>query len=439
MAYEFTQSDMQELAAHLRTLGAYVQPPIPQIVGLSNYQVIGSQDAKSLYPTIMVLLNIGFDTLKGRIYEWKIVGPVLTLMNRLFEIKYSEPEAIDIGINNFKNAFQNMLRNFTDKNKKHIKSVSKYTDFNGAFYPDCFKKIIKGADSLEQVFHPKTDEDYFLLKSALYPLLEAMTWMSVNNKGYSNTVIDWVFFNGTFKEKYSEEDKFVIFDDINSSKTQVLVLQREEFINRYATKYVLNPYGTFYYTHDDKKSFEVDLILQGMDDRGFVKNQMLIINAITENFKKLSDEHIKALILNNEKLDEKIAEEIIELVGDPNDKKRAWQLSVLKGIVFDTRVDETKLKKQLELRASQRNSRSNGIKVTLNSGYGIYGMSTWNYGNNLIANSITTGGKIYGIKLFQQIASNRLKVEREKIERGDYNEQYPRISNEETTAGSGSI
>ena len=41
-------------------------------------------------------------------------------------------------------------------------------------------------------------------------------------------------------------------------------------------------------------------------------------------------------------------------------------------------------------------------------------MSTWVYGNNLIANSITTGGKIYGIKLFQQIASNKLRMEREK-------------------------
>jgi hypothetical protein len=45
-------------------------------------------------------------------------------------------------------------------------------------------------------------------------------------------------------------------------------------------------------------------------------------------------------------------------------------------------------------------------------------MATWNYGNNLIANSITSGGKIYGIKLFQQIASNKLNLEKDRIQKG---------------------
>ena len=73
---------VQELKglAHLSTKGAYVQKPNPQIVGRDPRTVIGSQDAKSLYPTIMVLLNIGFDTLKGRFYDEVIVGKFLHML-----------------------------------------------------------------------------------------------------------------------------------------------------------------------------------------------------------------------------------------------------------------------------------------------------------------------------------------------------------------------
>jgi hypothetical protein len=151
-----------------------------------------------------------------------------------------------------------------------------------------------------------------------------------------------------------------------------------------------------------------------MSERAFVKNQMLILDAIIQNWSKLSQVQQFAFVLDNEKLDETIAEEVIELVGDSDPKIKQWQLDNLKSIVFETIVDIEKLNSELKVSSSQKNSKSNVIKTTLNSGYGLYGMATWTYGNNLIANSITNGGKIYGIKLFQQIASNKLKFERDK-------------------------
>ena len=63
----FKIEEVKEYACHLWTMGAYVQKPTPQLVGLKDNEVIGAQDAKSLYPTIMALLNIGYDTLRGRI------------------------------------------------------------------------------------------------------------------------------------------------------------------------------------------------------------------------------------------------------------------------------------------------------------------------------------------------------------------------------------
>ena len=59
------------------------------------------------------------------------------------------------------------------------------------------------------------------------------------------------------------------------------------------------------------------------------------------------------------------------------------------------------------------NSYQDGEKVSLNSGYGLFGMISWEWFQNLVSNSITCAGKIHGIKLFQQIAVNVLRNERQ--------------------------
>jgi len=414
MGIEYKQNDIKRLAAHLKTLGAYVQAPKPQLIGLSDYQVVGSQDAKSLYPTIMVLLNIGYDTLRGRLYDYDIVGNLYNMLLKVFEIKKERDDTVEIATNNFKGALRNLAKDYTNREKLK-ESKKEFIEFTTDFYGECFRKIVNYNGSFEEILTPHNDETYYLLKSALYPLFEAFTWISPRNKGYSTIIIDHVFYNSTFDEKYKDK-KFIFFENINSSKTQVKIYNLEEFHTNVSSKYILNPYGTVFDKHDDNKSFEVDLILGGMSDRGYVKNQMLIIEAIVQNWGKLSQIQQAAFILDHEKLNPVIAEEVISLVGASDEKTKKWQLNNLLSITFETVVTEEKLNARLELAASQRNSKSNGIKVTLNSGYGIYGMATWNYGNNLIANSITTGGKIYGIKLFQQVASNKLKVERAKIQ-----------------------
>lgn len=409
---EFKQKDIKEFALHLKTLGAYVQQPRPQVVGLSRTQVVGSQDAKSLYPTIMALLNIGYDTLRGRIYDWKIVGQVFLIMSNISKDKHTNKDVVKFGTENFRGAFNNIMKNYA-KRVKFKESKNKSIEFNTAYYTMMFHKIVS-YPNFENILQPKTDEEYYLLKCNLYPLLEALTWASAYNKGYSKTVIDYTFYNSTFESKY-KKDQFLYIHNINGSKTSLYVMDYTNFKDYILSNYVLNPYGTYFDTHSNNKSFEVDLILGGMSDRGFVKNQMLILNAITENWNKLNIVQQKAFILDNEHIDETIAREVINLVGDSDEKIKNSQLESLLSIKFETYVTEETIKNRLKLRSSQRDSRSNGIKVTLNSGYGIYGMVTWVYGNNLIANSITTGGKIYGIKLFQQLASNKLKYERSKI------------------------
>ena len=94
--------------------------------------------------------------------------------------------------------------------------------------------------TLDNLFKPQTDYEYFLLKSCFFPIIEFMNWTSSKNKKYSKTVIDRIFHNETdlnvngklyrtnvYNTEYKNK-KFFIFTDINSTKTQFNVLNFEE-------------------------------------------------------------------------------------------------------------------------------------------------------------------------------------------------------------------
>lgn len=404
--------NIKAFACHLKTMGAYVQQPVPAIVGLSDYQAIGSQDAKSLYPTIMVLGNIGYDTLWGRVYDFNIVGKIIQYIEHSFKNKKDIPAAVA----GFENALKLLLKTYTTNND--IMKKGEFIEFTTSYYPKLFKTIISYRGNIEDIYSPRDDETYFLLKSCLFPILETISWLHENNRGYNGTIIDWVFYNESFMEKH-KSNTIIILENINSVKTQLKKYNVDQ-IPTIFNNYLLNPYGTIFYKHDDKKSFEVDLILQGMADRGFIKNQGLILKAITQNWSSIQEELKKGLFCSD-KIDNLIANKIIEIVGDSDAGIKSSQSESLESIIFntDSMDNEDQLLKHLKLIVAQKDSESDGVKVTLNSGYGIFAMATWNYGNALIANSITNAGKIYGIKLFQQIASNILTEEQKLFEKKD--------------------
>ena len=414
------KSDIADLAPHVMTMGAYVQQPFPSIVGLKDDEALGSQDAKSLYPTIMVLMNIGYDTLRGRIYDMAIVGNLLKGVRLLQELPLDQMLQKKSGILDLGSKFQLLAKAYADGGNLSAKlAKSDFIEFCGIYYKNCIRQLVEYSGSFDDILRPFNNETYFLLKSCLYPLLEAMTWIHKFNKGYSQVAVDWVFYNDSFRENYKDK-KFFVIHNINSVTSTAYELDLDNMIEHILTKYIINPFGTYFDMHRNNKSFEVDLILTGMDDRGFVKNQMLIIVAIAENWNKLSDDLKRAFLKNLDKLTDEEASAIVDIVGDSDPKVKSWQKKNLLSIDFNYDALE-KVLSGLKLMGQQKNTKSNGIKVTLNSGYGLYGMVTWNFGSSLISNSITNGGKIYGTKLFQQVAVNRLELENQKIDSGFYN------------------
>lgn len=418
---KITKADIKEFAFHLRTIGAFVQTPIPSVVGLPLNHVIGSVDAKSLYPTIMGNGNIGYDSLFGRVYDASIVGSTIGYIKMIFARKASDPTIVKKGYDKFKSNLLQSVSSFTSRKK--VKSAAKLKAFTPDYYGQLFLQIISYQGQFENICNPQTDTEYILLKSCLFPILEAITWMHSDNRGYNNTLCDYMFNQVNFEQNY-KDTTFYVFDNVNSTRTKFREFAYPVFKEYYLTKFNLNPYGTLFYRHYDFKSFEVDNIFRGMSSRKTVKDQGLILKAICEHWDELTKPETMSFYDTQEKIENKFAESIIQKVGDLDPKKRNSQLKSLTGIDFNIKniVDKRQeltgreleylIKVELTGIYEYKDSYQNGEKTSLNSGYGLFAMVTWDWFQVLVSNSITTGGKIAGIKLFQQIASNIMRNER---------------------------
>lgn len=421
MEKTFLKREIQKMAFHTKTLGAFVQEPNPGVVGLNANEVVASVDAKSLYPTSMVNGNIGYDTLFGRVYDSMIIGKTIEYIQQIYSKRIKDATVVDKAVIAFKKNLLQMLDDYISIHKPD--KAGELKNFVPTYYGTLFQKIVSFRGSLENIFRPQTDEEYVLCKSCLYPLLETLTFISKKNQGYSNTCCNYIFRYPEFKKLYKNE-LFYLFDNINSTKTRFLVLNMEQFIEYYATKFNINPYGTLFYKHYDLKSFEVDNVLNGMASRKIVKDQGLVLGVLTKSWNLLTEDEKKIFYNTQGKIDNMMAKMIIEKVGDISEKGKEKQLKSLLQIDFNFKdaVD-----KDMQLSGKNMNSillnlltnveeykmaYQDGEKTSLNTGYGLYAMVNWDWSNSLISNSITNGGKIMGLKLFQQISANILKNER---------------------------
>lgn len=417
----FDKKTIKETAFHLKTIGAYVQTPIPAIVGLKDDEALASVDAKSLYPTEMCNGNIGYDSLYGRIYDTNIVGPTITYIKMIMEKRSQNWNIIQTAVDTFKKNFSLMTSEYAARNT--VKNAADLKKFAPNYYGNLLYKILTFRGNFSNICQPETDQEYILLKSCLFPLLEALTWVHKDNPGYNRTVCNYLFNYPNFKAT-QQKQTFYMFDKINSTQTKFYELNYEQLISYYFTKFNLNSYGTLFYRHYDYKSFEVDNIFRGMDSRKLVKDEMLILSSITEHWGNLTDPEKMSFYDTREKIEESFANTIIQKVGDSDEGTRKKQLKSLLGININisSSVDSLKEltgKDTMELIKSilgdivaYKDSHQNGEKVSLNSGYGLYAMVTWDWSQILVSNSITNAGKITGIKLFQQIASNVMRNER---------------------------
>jgi len=399
-------NDIKKNACQLKVMGAFVQDPNPGVYGLEDNVIIMSNDASSLYPTIEILLNIGYETLFGRIYDVGIIDNLIKLLKAVEQNRNKGDAVKNQAKAAFTNALQLLIKNYTSR--KSVQNKKEFTNVNLNLALNFFDKIVNfilEGNSLENIFKPQNDREYFLLKSNFYPLLEIINWLSEKNKGYSQLLIDYIYHPNLFYQKYAGKDIY-LFTNVNSTKINFIKLNTLN-IDDCLLNYVLSPYGVLFYKHNEKLAFTVQENIKGLKRRKKVKNAMLCIEGIINNFNNLTEKEIN-IFLNKKSnfiLTEEELEAIFKKVDEKNPTVIPWRIASLKDFEFEKKFfSKETLLSYLKLRAQQLNNVQLGIKVTLNSGYGITGLITYQWSNPLLGNSITNGGKIYGIKTFQQVA-----------------------------------
>ena len=143
----------------------------------------------------------------------------------------------------FKNNIMQSVTSFAARPDSKVKSVGKLKAFAPDYYGQLFLQLISYNGSFENICNPQTDVEYILLKSCLFPILEAITWIHAENKGYNNTLCNYMFNYPDFEKNY-KDTTFYVFDMINSTRTKFREFDYPTFKEYYLTKFNLNPYGT---------------------------------------------------------------------------------------------------------------------------------------------------------------------------------------------------
>jgi DNA polymerase elongation subunit (family B) len=399
---------IKSYAWHLKVMGAYVQQPVPSIVGLDKSSIISSNDAAALYPTSIIYSNIGFDTIRHRVYDPFIVSNIINLLENVFKNKKENPTVIQSAVFGFKNALDSILKDYF-KNKS-VQNKKEAREFTLEYYPMLLNKLLKYSGNLQDIFEPKNDHTYYLLKSCLYPILETITWLNPQNRGYNQMLVEYVFFHDDFVKKPRD---IYIFIDINSTKTKFKKLSFDEGLTLFKN-YIVNPYGILFDKHKDNLAYDVELLMEALSKRRVVKNQMLVLYSLVEHWDKLSKETLEYIysLEEGETISFEMADKILDEIHDTeNREKRIKSLSEVEWFFKGLKMEPKDFAK---LRASQLNIVQLGIKVAANSAYGIFGLITWPFASPLIGNAITNAGKIYGIKLFQAVTVDILE-QKEKL------------------------
>ena len=390
-----TKDQVKQFTFGIKVRGAYVQQPeSARLIGIDAHRSIASVDASSLYPSIMILSNISEETLVARLYDLEIVGKFFDLLKQALQADANTKTQIK---HVFADALQQQFQMFVKKEKPAKQKET--LQINVEYYSRIFNTIIDSGYSFDQICEPVDDRSYYLLKSYLHPLLEALTWTSPYNRGYNNTLVKRAY----FPEAYEKVKGAWILDNIYSTRTKLIFLDKKA-LDEYLDRYLLNPFGTIFYRHKTKLAQDVHFLMQALDMRSHIKSEMIVLGQLITNIENGNEDALTfAKYLMNQEFD-RIDQDLIEKAGLAKilREKKIDDISSLQIVINDDII------KSVETTIFFKNLKQLAAKIFANTSFGIKGLLTFQFAAPILGNSITTGGKIYGIKLAQAAAAHVL-------------------------------
>jgi len=368
------------------TIGALVVDPNPGIYGMGDNDSIVSVDFSSLYPTVMTMYNISFQTIKHRVYDAYAVDKLIMMLDTFNASKSHKYQEI------FNDQIESLIKNFADKTKPNQKG--KFIEYNVAKCKEQFKRICQFLirNPVKDLFTPRTNDGYYILIECLYPLLEVFNKVHPNApKNYCNeTCVDYVFRRTEFKKEYGDQN-FYVMDGVHSTKRSLRKVGYDEMVEKYLSKYIVTPAGTLITRHKDQLARLSKMIPEMQRDRKRIQltgNDLYVI----ADYAKQNDKPELFDMINSEKW-----EEIEKIVPDYNDVDRMTEFD-FRGYKFDDYEATMKFSKALG------NAQGN-LKIKLNSLYGVSGLKSYYIASPLISNSITIGSRITGIVFASEITN----------------------------------
>ena len=239
----------------LKYYGAFVkQTPTSYYKGL-----IIDLDQTSMYPSLIKQYNIEFSTFKAKLYQPFVTDFVLNELHKLVNnTDYIKKLLMKIEITMKKHIDENDMNRKKEVLSKNIKYIT------------IFLETIKNYGNLQKLLQ---NENYYLLKTKLIPLLEIIELIFSKNE-YNELVYDYLFMNSNdFYDKYKNR-KFLIYENPTDSNSKLLIVNLDELLSKYFNKYIITITGCMFIKHEEYTGKIIELINKLMKERKSLQNKL---------------------------------------------------------------------------------------------------------------------------------------------------------------------
>lgn len=231
--------------------GAYVKQPTPLLLEDKNIVTI-TLDASSLYPSMILQQNIGFDSFFGY-----VIDPIC----------YKSMEFYINCIKN-KNIPQQFYYSLSEscfrwsKNKDRQESIVKR--FVKSYYTiaGLLVKAVNRNIDIKNLFQPKTYYEYLFVKYNFLVFLDLIQIIHPNHREYNNFVYDWLI----NREIY--DDHVYIVQNYNDPNLTITKINANDFDNYIKNnQLIITLSGALFYRHDKLQSLFYNFLAESKELR----------------------------------------------------------------------------------------------------------------------------------------------------------------------------
>jgi DNA polymerase elongation subunit (family B) len=256
--------------------------------------LIVDYDQTSMYPSIDVMFNIDYTTLRARVYPLFSSTFIKTVLTKLYHIYMHEFSKFTDTLFKFENIWKNICDIYSEIYSPPGNNKTEFRNYNADFTTKLILRIFKNAKAkgYTDIVEYIKQADYFSTLAYIYPLFENMVHIlsvfesEINPVAYfylvtssTDEYIEWIrsyyddmirakakqhkqlskFLNNIIDNSIEHMETFVIIEPANNM-VRFDTIGIEELPDTLFKDYIVTPTGTLFNRHDDKLSVQTKFI-----------------------------------------------------------------------------------------------------------------------------------------------------------------------------------